>query len=706
VFGFSSFLTNQQAIVDALLESRDVLALMPTGGGKSLCYQLPALMLEGTAIVVSPLIALMKDQVDALLELGVEATCINSSMSREEMNHRARRLSRGELKLVYVAPERLVMPGFLRLLQTTPISLFAIDEAHCISEWGHDFRREYRKLNGLRPLFPDVPFAAFTATATTRVQSDIEIQLALRNPARFRGSFNRPNLYYEVRPKLNAYQELLQYIKSRPKVSGIVYCFSRASTEDLARRLQSDGVRAEAYHAGLENDERTRRQEAFVKDEIQVIVATIAFGMGIDKPDVRFVVHYDLPKTLENYYQESGRAGRDGDPADCILFYEPADAARARHFADQLSTDAERKIAHTQLRRMTDWATSAHCRRVGLLSYFSESSKPQSPPCCDVCDRPTPLQDMTDAAHKFMAAVRQTGQRFGRTYVIEVLRGSRSQRLISLGHEDLACYGTGRQTPADEWHFLCDELLREGLLTLDSEYNVLKVSPRGMEVLRDNKPVLLPERINFKKPVVEYPDQAHPELFERLRALRRRLAHEQSVPAYVIFYDRTLHAMATSLPVTRQELRRIPAIGDRKLAAYGDLCLDVIKGYVNETGAKRGVSSRDEPSRLPTSSGMTSEAIRLFKSGLSVSDIAVAWGMPPRSIELHLANAIESGANINLDELVPSPKQAAIRRAFETASAADGFVRPVLERLGDGYTYGEVRLVRAAMNRDQVRESA
>ncbi len=383
-FGYTSFRPLQEDIVRSILAGRDVFVLMPTGGGKSLCYQLPALLLDGMTVVVSPLIALMKDQVDSLEALGVSATYVNSSLDASEIGRRQAAVARGEVKLLYVAPERLMMPGFLRLLAATGVAFFAIDEAHCISEWGHDFRPEYRELARLRALFPGTALGAFTATATTRVQADIRAQLGLQSAASFRGSFNRPNLFYEVRPKHDAYGQLVRYLRGRDRSSGIVYCQSRARTEQLAAQLSADGFAAVAYHAGLESEERRGRQDAFIKDDVQIVVATIAFGMGIDKPDVRFVVHYDLPKNLEGFYQESGRAGRDGEPADCILFYGPGDAVKHRHFIDEKPSAIERQVALRQLRQMDEWAAGTTCRRRALLAYFDESFDGQAGPCCDV----------------------------------------------------------------------------------------------------------------------------------------------------------------------------------------------------------------------------------------------------------------------------------------------------------------------------------
>ncbi|MGH9175624.1 MAG: RecQ family ATP-dependent DNA helicase, partial [Vicinamibacterales bacterium] len=396
------------------------------------------------------MIALMKDQVDSLQALGVAATFINSSLDATEAGERQAAVARGDVKLLYVAPERLVLPGFLHLLAHAGVTMFAIDEAHCVSEWGHDFRPEYRELRQLRDRFPEAIFAAFTATATPRVQDDIREQLGLENARGFQGSFNRPNLYYEVRPKQSAYEQLLAYIQSRKGASGIVYAQTRASTEDLAERLSLDGVQAAAYHGGMESRQRQRVQEGFVRDNVQVIVATIAFGMGIDKPDVRFVVHYDLPKNLEGYYQESGRAGRDGDPADCILFFTYGDVGKHLHFIDDKPTEALRDAARQQLRQMTDWAESTTCRRRALLSYFDETYDAVQDPCCDVCRNPVAEVDYTVAAQMLLSCVKRTGQRFGAAYVIDVLRGSSAERIVRFGHDKQSTWGIGKDRSKEE----------------------------------------------------------------------------------------------------------------------------------------------------------------------------------------------------------------------------------------------------------------
>src|SRR5688572_3169378 len=510
-FGFDSFRPLQGEVVSALLGGKDVFVLLPTGGGKSLCYQLPALLSEGTAVVVSPLIALMKDQVDKLLAMGVSATFINSSLEPGEVSRRLRAVERGEVKLVYAAPERLMLPQFLELLGRITLSFFAIDEAHCISEWGHDFRPEYRELRRLRSLFPGVPIGAFTATATRRVQTDIVTQLRLQDAARFVGSFNRGNLFYEVRPKETAGQahtQLTTYLREHELESGIIYCATRATTEQLAEKLRVEGFDAVAYHAGLDNDVRRRRQEAFVRDDVSVIVATIAFGMGIDKPDVRYVVHYDLPKNLEGYYQESGRAGRDGAASECLLFYSYADALKQEYFIREKESEREQEVARQQLKQMVDWADGLGCRREALLTYFDEETafegpvtlaqRPDSYPppelCCDNCREPAELVDYTIPAQMFLSCVVKTRERFGAAHVIDVLRGAQTERIKRLGHDAVSTYGIGRDRPQEEWQYLSRQLIKGGYARqTEGEYPVLQVGDLGYDVLFRGVKVTLPK---------------------------------------------------------------------------------------------------------------------------------------------------------------------------------------------------------------------
>ncbi|HEY7294097.1 MAG TPA: DNA helicase RecQ, partial [Dehalococcoidia bacterium] len=554
-------------------------------GGKSLCYQLPALLLDGMTVVISPLIALMQDQVDQLTALGVPATFINSSLDLGEVERRRLAVARGDVKLLYVAPERFASPGFLGLLGKTGVARFAIDEAHCISEWGHDFRPDYRELKRLRQLFPETPFAAFTATATARVQRDIVAQLGLKRAAQFRASFNRPNLFYEVRPKKSAYEQLRRYLRGRRRESGIVYCQSRDGTEKLAAKLRADGFSATAYHAGLEPDERRERQDAFIRDDVRIIVATIAFGMGIDKPDVRFVVHYDLPRNLEGYYQESGRAGRDGDPADCILFYSYGDVTKIMRFIDEKPA-AERRVAVQQLRQMANWASDPVCRRRVLLAYFDEqfSGSGQEAPCCDVCRdglaEAEPV-DRTIEARMLFAAARQTGERFGVTHLIKILRGTTDERVERLGHHRLKTWGVGAERSQEEWQHIVRELVREGYLRIDDEaYNAIRVTEQGDAVRGEKRTVLLrpaPERASHDRSARSRPEEpagpADEALFEALRAVRRRLATEQAVPPYVIFSDRTLREMAARKPATGEELRQVNGVGEHKAEEFGGLFL-------------------------------------------------------------------------------------------------------------------------------------
>jgi ATP-dependent DNA helicase RecQ len=593
-FGFDGFRPGQEAIVRDVLARRDVLALMPTGGGKSLCFQLPALLQSGVTLVVSPLIALMQDQVRQLQNNGIPAAFINSSLDGAEIQGRTQALLRGEYKLLYLAPERLLLQEFLdgplKLLHAgVGINAFVVDEAHCVSEWGHDFRTEYRQLARLRRRHPEVPMLAFTATATARVRSDIIAQLELRDPAVHVASFNRPNLFYRVRPKdKSSFRELLTLAKKGG--AGIVYCLSRRGVDELAAKLHAEGVRAAPYHAGLDSATRRDTQDAFIRDDLQVIVATIAFGMGIDKPDVRWVVHYDLPRTLEGYYQESGRAGRDGDPANCVLYFGGADI-RTAEFLIQQKVDTggeplenEQRIARQQLRQVLQFADSTECRRSVQLRYFGESF---SGPCgaCDNCCEPRAIEDWSVEARQFLSCVArlaQRHQRFGAAYIIDILRGARTERVLSAGHDALSVYGIGKHRAVSEWRNLARALLHQGLVSEAQDgYSVLSLNSLSWPVLRGEQPVSIaraPKASRRSKDGAQ-PSAADDSLFERLRALRKRLADENGLPPYVIFHDSTLREMARHIPLDLDQFASLPGVGQAKLARYGEQFIAAVREH-------------------------------------------------------------------------------------------------------------------------------
>ncbi len=594
IFGFDRFRAGQESIVRHALEGRDVLALMPTGGGKSLCFQLPAMLQPGVTLVVSPLIALMQDQVRQLQNNGIAAAFINSSLDAAEIKRRTAALLRGEYKLLYLAPERLLLQEFLdgplRSLELgIGINAFVIDEAHCVSEWGHDFRTEYRQLARLRSRHPGVPVLAFTATATARVRADIAAQLALKDPFVHIASFNRPNLFYRVLPKdKNTYRELLGLAKGGG--AGIVYCLSRKRVDELAQKLLGDGIRAAAYHAGLDAVVRRDAQDAFIRDHVQVIVATIAFGMGIDKPDVRWVVHHDLPRTLEGYYQESGRAGRDGDPATCIMYFGGADIRTAEFLiqqkvgADGAPLEDEQRIGRQQLRQVLQFAESTECRRAVQLRYFGEAF---SGPCaaCDNCCEPRSIEDWSVEARQFLSCVArlaQRRQRFGAAYIIDILRGARTERLLSNGHEELSVYGIGKHRRIEQWRELARALLHRGLVDEAQDgYSVLSLNAQSWPVLRGEQPVMIArttklERRSSSNVVEANMDQ---DLFERLRALRKRLADENGLPPYVIFHDSTLRKMAEHMPLELEQFAALPGVGRAKLDRYGPQFIAVVREH-------------------------------------------------------------------------------------------------------------------------------
>jgi ATP-dependent DNA helicase RecQ len=701
-FGYDQFRPLQREIISDALAGRDALVLMPTGGGKSLCFQLPALIREGLTIVVSPLISLMKDQVDALQASGIQVTYLNSTLDRHEATARWRGLHRGKYRMLYVAPERLMLDTFLERAVNWNIAEFAIDEAHCISEWGHDFRPEYRELKKLRTHFPDVPMMALTATATERVRADIVKQLKLREPRCYVASFNRSNLTYRVVPKAAPYEQLLTFIRSRSNDSGIVYCASRKSAESLARNLTEDGVSAKTYHAGLTSAERTKNQEAFLRDDVRVVTATIAFGMGINKPNVRFVVHYDLPKNLESYYQETGRAGRDGLPSECVLLFSASDVAKQLHFIDEKS-ESEARIARTQLQQMVHYAETRECRRVTLLRYFGEEYTKPSCEGCDNCLTPRETFDGTIPAQKFFSCVHRihakSGFGFGLNHIVDVLRGADTEAIRQRSHNELSTYGIGRELKRDAWQAIGRELLRLGLIECaPGKFATLSLTPAGRDALRHRTPITLTKQIEVvsrdqkaRAGAIEC-DEA---LFEHLRGLRRKLADERNVPAYVIFSDVSLREMARNYPTTATEFRRIAGVGEQKLKDFAEAFLSEIKNYL-AANPRRTLSSGLDRVRLPHRSRLNDsqrETLRRFRSGESVNDISRARGFMRSTIYDHLEAAIKSGESLEPDRFFTAAQREEIASAFR--KVAGGKLADLRSLLDGKYDYGELRIFRA-----------
>ena len=727
-FGFGSFRPLQEEIIRDSLAGRDTFALLPTGGGKSLCFQLPALAQDGLTVVISPLIALMKDQVDALHAAGAPATFLNSSLNQTEGRDRYRRLHNGEFRLLYVAPERLMLDGMLDALRKWNVRLIAIDEAHCISEWGHDFRPEYRQIANLRPLFPDVPMMALTATATERVRADIVTQLKLRDARVYVASFNRPNLTYRVVPKSKGYEQLLDFVRARPREAGIVYCASRAATEKLAERLNEDGVKARAYHAGLTPKQRSENQELFLRDEVRVICATIAFGMGINKPNVRFVVHYDLPKNIESYYQETGRAGRDGLPSECLLLFNPGDAVKQMRFIDEKPNPREQQIAREQLQQMVHYAESAECRRAELLAYFGEdfrSDSPhpasghplpvgrgegrgegQAPGCggCDNCLAPRETFDGTVAAQKILSCVYRIRQHshfgVGLNHVVEVLTGADTEKVRKWGHQQLSTYGIGREHDRREWQTIGRELTRLGLLSQTNEkFSTLELTDDGLAVLKQRKPVTLTRPMKMVKAAHQAGEIACDEmLFERLRGMRKHLADERGVPPYIIFSDVALRQMARFYPANENEFSRISGVGTQKLREFSAVFLGEIANHL-ATNARQMFADDSfsaAPPPKPVQTDTVRETLKRFRAGETVAEIARARQIVSGTVHGHLATAIEAGEPVPLRALMNEEDWECITGALREHRGAS--MTPVHSALGGRYDFGILRVVRAAMN--------
>jgi ATP-dependent DNA helicase RecQ len=702
VFGFHEFRSPQQEVIERVVAGEDAFLVMPTGGGKSLCYQIPALHRDGVAIVVSPLISLMKDQVDALVANGVRAACFNSSLSSDEARAVSRQLENGELDLLYVAPERLMQPEFLERLATLKLALFAIDEAHCISQWGHDFRPDYVQIGRLRGLFPAVPIVAMTATADPETRRDIIRQLGIGHATVYVAGFDRPNITYTVMPKQKPFAQLGAFLNGRRDEAGIVYALSRKRVEQVTERLLAAGFAAAAYHAGLPDAERRRVQDAFRRDDLRIVVATVAFGMGIDKPNVRFVVHYDMPKSVESYYQETGRAGRDGLPSEALMLFGMGDVMTARSLIENSENPERVRIELQKLNAMVAYAEALTCRRRALLAYFGDQREHDCDNC-DICTDPPQRFDASELAKKAISCVFRVGERFGARHVIDVLRGTRGQRILDLHHNELSTYGIGADHSALEWENVIRQLIHLGYLAQDfTRFGALGLTPAARPVLKGETRVILglprdvakvEEKSHRKKGAGE---GAHRALFEELRALRKQIADAAGVPPFVVFSDATLVEMAASRPCDECELLSVTGVGEHKLRKYGRQFLAAIDDYRRRTapGHDRGGLSLEL-------SDTQRDTLSLYQQGLSLAEISSRRGLKDLTVIAHLEELLAAGLDINLLRFVDADKVPLIESRLEKEGAVN--LTALKEGLPDSISYSDVRLVRGAWGREQNR---
>ena len=703
-FGFDTFKGDQEAIIRNLLDGNDTFVLMPTGGGKSLCYQLPALVMDGTAIVISPLIALMKNQVDAMRNLGEEdgiAHFINSSLSKTSIDLVKADILEGKTKLLYVAPESLTKEENVDFLKKIKISFYAIDEAHCISEWGHDFRPEYRKIRDIVKEIGLAPIIALTATATNKVRDDIKKNLGIQDAKDFKSSFNRPNLYYEVRPKTkNVDKDIIKFIKANPGKSGIIYCLSRKKVEELAEILQANEISAMAYHAGMEAAARSKTQDAFIMEKIDVIVATIAFGMGIDKPDVRYVIHYDIPKSLEGYYQETGRAGRDGGEGQCIAFYNSKDVQKLEKFLEGKPL-AEQDIGRQLLAETTAYCESSVCRRKLLLHYFGENYEEDNCGNCDNCLNPkkrVEAQQLLETVLEVIAAVKEN---FKADYIIDMLLGKETSEITDHMHDDLEVFGSGSDEEEKTWNAVIRQALIAGYIKKDVEnYGLLKITDEGREFMKNPKSFMIVEDKEFDDEETEGPMRGggsfavDPELYSMLKDLRKKLSKHLQLPPYVIFQDPSLEAMATTYPVTIDELQNIPGVGAGKAKRYGQDFIDLIKRHVEENEIER-----PEDLRVRTVANKSKLKVSIIQSidmKVALDDIAISKGIDFDELLTEIEAIVNSGTKLDIDyfiESVMDDDRAEDIYEYFRESESDS-IDDAIDELGDDYSEEEIRLVR------------
>jgi len=697
VFGYDSFRPLQEEIISNILSKRDSLIIMPTGGGKSLCYQIPALLFKGLTVVISPLISLMKDQVEQLKQLGVDAVVLNSSLTPEEYSYNFNCVKSKKAKMLYLAPESLFKDDIQWLLNEAGLESITVDEAHCISEWGHDFRKEYRQLGILRTKYPDAVCAALTATATPRVQDDIVKNLNLVNSQKFVASFDRKNLFLQVVPKLDPFLQTVEFLNEHKNQSGIIYCFSRRQVDELHEDLSGIGFSTKPYHAGLSDAERVTNQDLFTNDKVDIIIATIAFGMGINKSNVRFVIHYDLPKNLESYYQEIGRSGRDGVRADCLLLFSGSDTAKINYFINQKEDAVERISAKAHLDAMVRYAEYDGCRRQPLITYFGEHYSKVNCGMCDNCIAEAKVsEDITIAAQKFLSAVKRTGEIFGAGYIIDVLTGSEQEKILRNGHHNLTVYGIGKEYTKVQWKQIPIQLLNKNYLTRDVEFGGLKLTPSAISVLFKKEKVYgrveAKVRSSTKRLILK--EEYDEELFEILRQKRRQIAEARNVPPYVIFSDRTLIEMAKELPQNEFQLSKISGIGEKKIKSYGSIFLILIKSYCAQKNipAKKSVVIIKKTERK-----RYIEVGQEFNKNISVESIAETMGVKRGTIIKHLFDYVLNGNKLNPDYLQSEVKlgkelQKNILNEFKLEGTSA--LSPLKEKFGDAVTYDDLHLLR------------
>ena len=711
-FGYDTFRPLQLEIITALTEGKDVLAVMPTGGGKSLCYQIPAMLFPGLTIVVSPLISLMKDQVDQLKKCGIKAVCLNSSLPPKDYQENMQLCRTGEAKLLYAAPESLFKSDIQNMLANIGPQLFAVDEAHCISAWGHDFRREYRQLIRFRKQFPKSRWIALTATATIQVRQDILKSLEMTDAEVFIGSFNRKNLFLDVRPKANSFRQILGILDEFKDQSGIIYCFSRKQVDDISEKLSGLGYSVRPYHAGLSDEERHRNQHLFVNDSVSVIVATIAFGMGIDKPNVRFVIHNDLPKNLESYYQEIGRAGRDGLPSTCILLYNYGDSKKQMVFIEEIANPELKASAIKHLQAMVAYAEYPDCRRKPLLEYFGENFSEESCETCSNCtgnDSDDAGSDLSREARLFLSAVIEVDERFGGEHIIDILRGSSSEKIQKFRHDELASYGLGKKLDKKEWQNIRDQMLRKKIIKKDLDhYAVLRITPAGREVLSGKLPFygapVQPDNSRLPLRTKKIPGEKYDrDLFELLRKKRKSIAEDENVPPYIIFPDTTLIQMAQKFPLTRYEFSRISGVGEIKLEKYSGEFIPVIRDYLNDNPQQTPVDFEvseeivERRPALPKKEKMPTyrQAADMFNRGIPLDDIVAKQMITTTTAVNYLLRNVREGFRLsqeNLMKLVSLPPEESRSIYREFKNSGSGQLKPVFDTFNGKYSYDDLKI--------------